>query len=165
MPPRNRIDIVCDWCGMIFEKCPSVIKNHNFCCRACLANFSNKDINPKRYNELKNYTGQSRNMSAINRRMNPSRMTVSVRTKLRQIHLQPEHNGRTYAKYYGQAHHRMLAEKQLRRKLRKEEVVHHIDGDRRNNSPENLMVMTKSEHSSFHARLNQFWFRTGALRV
>lgn len=165
MHARNRMVIACDWCGMKFEKCPSVIKRHNFCCRSCLANFSNKANNPNRYHELKNYTGQSMNMAAINRRMNPSRMTVEVRAKLRHTHLRPEHNGRTYAKYYGQVYHRMLAEKQLRRKLRKDEVVHHIDGDRRNNFPENLMVMTKSEHSSLYARLNWFWFRSGVSHV
>ena len=83
MSARNKIDIVCDWCGMKFEKCPSVIKKHNFCCRACLANFSNKAINPKRYNELKNYAGQSRNMSAINRRMKLYKSADKLKKRIR----------------------------------------------------------------------------------
>ena len=68
MSARNRIDIVCDWCGMKFEKCPSVIKKHNFCCRACLANFSNKAINPKRYNELNRSAGSGAEKRSGDRR-------------------------------------------------------------------------------------------------
>lgn len=41
-------------------------------------------------------------------------------------------------------------EKHLGRKLRSDEVVHHKDGDKSNNSIENLEVMTLSEHSRFH---------------
>ncbi len=34
-------------------------------------------------------------------------------------------------------------------------VVHHIDGDRRNNVPSNLQIMTASEHSSHHNNHNE----------
>lgn len=88
-------------------------------------------------------------------------MTVTTRSKLRQARLQTEHNGRTYAKFYGRLQHRLVAEKMLGRKLREDEVVHHIDGDKRNNDPENLMVMTAAEHGRFHLRLHRFWFKGG----
>jgi hypothetical protein len=101
-------------------------------------------------------------MAAINRKMNPSRMTVEVRTKLRDAHIKMEHNGRTYAKYYGRLQHRLIAEQKLGRKLSKDEVVHHIDGDRRNNDPDNLVVMTAAEHLQFHVRLHRFWYKGGA---
>ena len=47
--------------------------------------------------------------------------------------------------------HRMVAEKMLGRPLKREECVHHIDFNKRNNSPENLMVFkTVADHSAFH---------------
>ena len=47
--------------------------------------------------------------------------------------------------------HRWVAEKYVvGRKLRSGEVVHHIDGDKLNNDPDNLEVMSKSEHDNLH---------------
>ena len=47
--------------------------------------------------------------------------------------------------------HVLEAEKKLGRFLLPEEVVHHIDEDKLNNHPDNLMVFaTKSDHTSFH---------------
>ena len=40
--------------------------------------------------------------------------------------------------------HRIVAEKMLGRKLKKDEVVHHIDGNKRNNDESNLMIVTRS---------------------
>jgi len=52
---------------------------------------------------------------------------------------------------YGYAlEHRVIAEEVIGRKLRKDEVVHHADGDRHNNKPENLIVMSKSNHRALH---------------
>jgi hypothetical protein len=42
-----------------------------------------------------------------------------------------------------------LAEKKIGRYLRKDEVVHHVDGNILNNAPENIEVMTQSEHAKF----------------
>lgn len=42
----------------------------------------------------------------------------------------------------------------LGRSLHKNEVVHHKDEDPTNNNPDNLEVMTRSEHISLHNRLN-----------
>lgn len=39
----------------------------------------------------------------------------------------------------------MVAERMLGRKLKPGEVVHHIDGNKRNNAPENLMVFPVSQ--------------------
>lgn len=40
-----------------------------------------------------------------------------------------------------------MAEQKMGRDLVKGEVVHHINGIRHDNMPENLQVMTASEHS------------------
>lgn len=46
--------------------------------------------------------------------------------------------------------HRYIMEQYLGRKLRKDEVVHHKDGNKRNNDIENLVLMSRSEHSREH---------------
>ncbi len=49
--------------------------------------------------------------------------------------------------------HRLVAEKMLGRKLEYDEVVHHKDGDKTNNHPSNLEVMTRGEHTKHHLKI------------
>lgn len=48
--------------------------------------------------------------------------------------------------------HRILVEKVLGRRLNQDEVVHHKDRNKKNNSLSNLQVMTRSEHTALHNR-------------
>lgn len=50
----------------------------------------------------------------------------------------------------GKHQHRVVAERVIGRALRKDEIVHHKDGDKKNNAPENLVVMTQAEHMREH---------------
>ena len=50
--------------------------------------------------------------------------------------------------------HRVLMEERLGRRLRREEHVHHKDGNRKNNEIENLEVLHIAEHARLH-RLNE----------
>ena len=46
---------------------------------------------------------------------------------------------------------RLVAEKKIGRLLKRSEVVHHVDEDKTNNTPENLIVFrSNSDHSRFH---------------
>lgn len=56
----------------------------------------------------------------------------------------------SYLKLLGRHEHRVVAEKMLGRKLKRGEIVHHRDGNRHNNAPENLEVMTQSQHIKEH---------------
>lgn len=57
---------------------------------------------------------------------------------------------KTYVKEYGRHQHRVVMERILGRKLNDDEIVHHIDENKKNNNPKNLQVMTQSQHARLH---------------
>ena len=48
--------------------------------------------------------------------------------------------------------HIVVMEKLTGKHITQEDVVHHINGNKKDNRPENLMVMSFGEHSAFHNR-------------
>ena len=46
--------------------------------------------------------------------------------------------------------HKAIMEDKLGREIEDREVIHHIDGNKRNNRTKNLIVMNKREHASLH---------------
>jgi len=48
--------------------------------------------------------------------------------------------------------HRLVMEEKLGRKLKTNEYIHHIDGDKTNNDPDNLKIMTPAEHIKYHLK-------------
>ena len=46
--------------------------------------------------------------------------------------------------------HRIIAERAIGRKLKKNEVVHHVDGDKTNNANNNLVIMGRDYHCWLH---------------
>lgn len=57
---------------------------------------------------------------------------------------------KTYVKENGRHQHRVVMERVLGRKLRKGEIVHHIDRNKKNNDPKNLAVMSQADHCRVH---------------
>ena len=56
--------------------------------------------------------------------------------------------------------HRYIAEQRLGRRLRSDELVHHIDNNKRNNAASNLRVMLKHSHDAIrHKAENNFYGR------
>jgi len=124
----SKVTYACERCG----RTKTTYKSHydkskrHFCSRAC-------------------------NMATMNAELNPTRMTESTKEKLRAARLDSG-QGKTYTKVHGIHEHRLVAANMiLGRKLRPGEIVHHIDGNKRNNSPDNLMVFkSQSEHVRWH---------------
>lgn len=54
--------------------------------------------------------------------------------------------------------HHLIMEKKIGRSIKKGEVVHHIDGNKLNNSEDNLVLI---RHASAHRRLHAFALRHG----
>jgi hypothetical protein len=97
----------------------------------------NEEFTPRRLTQ--------RTCSPRCRNADTSRRTAEIRgDKLRGT-------GNGYVKRNGRHEHRVVAEAELSRPLRPDEVVHHLDGDQSNNDPANLAVMTQSEHAALHA--------------
>lgn len=61
----------------------------------------------------------------------------------------------TRGPHKGRLVHVVSMEKRLGRRLQKDEVVHHIDGNRQNNADDNLALCTRSGHNRLHQFENQ----------
>ncbi len=153
----------CNWCRKEIERCPSQVKERNFCSRECLGKFNSKKYNPDGY-KYRDFSKNSKRMTEMNKELNPIRMTPEVRAKLRDYHLNTG-KGISYKKLYGRHEHRVVAERMLGRKLKKGEVVHHIDGNKRNNDPENLIIFkNQAEHLDWHKMLDDRYAEGGGAR-
>ena len=60
----------------------------------------------------------------------------------------------TMGEHKGRLEHVVIMEIEIGRRLYANECVHHIDHDKTNNDISNLKLMTRSEHSSIHAKEN-----------
>lgn len=68
------------------------------------------------------------------------------------LHLPEHRQAIQHPKLFGWIYeHRVIAEEFMGRPLRDDEEVHHLDEDKLNNHPENLLVLPNSQHLKLHA--------------
>ena len=131
----KRIRVICRLCGKPYLKAESRVREVNFCSKAHLRSWN------------------SRKMSEYNRLSNPMNQPGGVlESRIRRGDEQRgKGEGRTYTKLLGRHEHRQIVETLLGRPLKPGEVVHHLDGDKRNNDPDNLVVLpSQAAHCKAH---------------
>ncbi len=135
--------IKCGNCSEEFSKYPSQLKNGRgqFCSNKCAGEFKRKgailhcSMCDKEF--FRGFWEQSDNNPFCSRQCYDDWRTESSK------------DTKTYLKREGTHVHRIVAASVLNRSLLKGEIVHHIDENHRNNTPENLAVFP---NQSIHAR-------------
>lgn len=134
-PREYNRSAICFRCGKNFERYPGKQKNkRTFCSRECY----NAQLSAENPNRRVNQKGG---------------LTVKERMKISEAQrwIKQGHNGKTYEKTLGRHTHRVVMEEKIGRPLKRGEVVHHIDGNPRNNGPDNLMLFnSQSDHLNWH---------------
>lgn len=141
MPKMN---LICDYCGKKYNSYQCGKYNH-FCsieCRRLGAYLMSQNITPE------DRERRSKQIIRVNKTINNDKKHLESRANT----LRGKGSGKGYTKVNGVHRHRLVAEEKLGRKLLPGEIVHHKDGNKRNDDPENLEVMTQSEHIREHLR-------------
>lgn len=168
----STIKIVCKRCGSEREVYNDKRKRHEFCSARCAAKYRSGDRHPR---WVKGRISNCLQCSKEFPRFIPSksgRMTYSERkfcsSQCRKAyHLEHPHKKcfrKGATRQYGDGYiyekvgekvwipqHRLVMERELGRKLKRGEDVHHKNGVKTDNRPENLQVVTKSQHQQIHA--------------
>ena len=128
---------ICEQCDQKFKAPPS--QNARFCNRDCYDDFR-KGIyecdNCKRIFERFKCRTKKYKRNLCSRKCHRKFIEKSVKN-------QPAFKN-------GVASYRKIIEEHFNKKLKPNEIIHHVDGNRINNDIENLKITTRSEHPNLH---------------
>jgi hypothetical protein len=119
---RTYIGFICDTCGKKFEVKTSEAKSHN-------VRFCSNECKYKKFSEERRGAGTPWYKGGYIDSNGYKVITVDRKKYLE---------------------HRYIMEQHLGRKLAKNEEVHHLDGDKLNNDINNLIVLSKADHTKLH---------------
>jgi len=139
----------CEICGKILLK-----RQKQFCSKKCYGEWLHE--HPEKRNHfkpgatawnkgVKGYKAGSEHWNWKGGRRNHSNGYIEVSC--------PDHPNSNSGGYIFQ--HRLVMEQHLGRLLTEDEVIHHINSNKRDNRIENLIVLTCSEHQAIHAK--EWW--------
>lgn len=129
--------LICEICGNEFHSKPSDAANRKSCGKECGRKWRSQKM-----------TGAANHQFGIRGSENPTWAGgVLIRDGYAYIYA-PGHHDYRKDEYVKRC--RLVAEQSIGRKLLENEHVHHINGNRMDDRPENLEVVTKSEHCRIH---------------
>lgn len=139
----------CDQCNITFTKVglPSNYATTNSYCKLCISKFG-----------VAKLAGQAGYDSKVkNKFSNRVGKVVSGKENYPEVYIGKDYPYRPGG-YRCIREHIFVMETHLQRRIEKGEVVHHIDGDKRNNDLSNLYLTTVAEHNKLHAESESIIF-------
>ncbi len=135
----------CDNCGKEFEYRGrhGTRNKHFFCCHNCYIEFKTKkvevpcDLCGKTFLKKRSDIWRSKNNFCCE--------------ECYRDYMSLTRQSKDGLKYDGKPVYRLMIELEQGRELTSDELVHHIDGNHKNNALSNLVVVTRSEHHRIHA--------------
>ena len=150
--------IKCEVCGKEYRINQSILNRaeHHFCSKACYGVFmSRDDVYAKcdmcgdTYKICKSHFGRTKTHFCSKECFYKYKRTQEERDRVSALGIGKQ----KYKHRNRQSEHRYIVEQKIGRKLKSDEIVHHIDGNKRNNDPSNLTIMSRAEHAKLHARM------------